>query len=171
MTNKTLSEFVIENQFQDVGQNVQFEGNNLSTIQNLSYGYIKDANTNRLLKRNWNFPIYQYGAAGLNMTLKSFMEWDRKFDNGTFISNQVKQQLFRPYNYKVNRDFTHGLDLINSNGEISYGFSGGVSTAYRKFKDKDLTIILLANGMFIPTDKLKGINDVVNTIALLVNEK
>ncbi len=171
VTNKTLSEFTIENQFQNLGQTVIFEGNNLSTIQNLSYGYIKDANNNRLLKRNWNFPIYQYGAAALNMTLKSFIEWDKKFDNGSFISNQSKLQLFTPYNYKVKRDFTHGLDLINVNGEISYGFSGGFSTAYRKFRDKNLTIILLANGMFIPTDKLKGINEVVNAISVLVNEK
>ncbi len=171
LTNKTLSEFIIENQFQNLEETVLFEGNNLSTIQNLSYGYIKDTKSNKLLKRNWNFPIYQYGAAGLNMTLKSFIEWDRKFDNGTFISSQSKLQLFTPYNYNIKRDFTHGLDLINVNGEISHGFSGGVSTAYRKFKDKNLTIILLANGMFIPTDKLKGINEVVNAIALLVNEK
>jgi hypothetical protein len=32
---------------------------------------------------------------------------------------------------------------------------------------KKLTIILLANGMFIPKEKLNGINEVVNNIVLI----
>ncbi len=171
LTQKTLSEYVIENQFSLASPSVIFEGNHLALIPDLSYGYVNTANSNVLSKRNWNFPVYEYGAAALNMSLQSFIEWDKKFENGTFISEKTKAQLFTPFNYEEKRDFTYGLDLINLNGQLSYGFSGGVSTAYRKFTNKKLTIILLANGMFIPTDKLKGINDVVNTIATMADNK
>jgi CubicO group peptidase (beta-lactamase class C family) len=171
LTQKTLSTYIIENQFPNTSQSVVYEGNNLNVIENLSYGYVNTANSKQYLKRNWSFPEYEYGAAALNMTLQAFIEWDKKFENGTFISEKTKAQLFTPFNYEEKRDFTYGLDLIHLNGDLSYGFSGGVATAYRKFTNKNLTIILLANGMFIPTDKLKGINEVINTIATMADKK
>lgn len=73
--------------------------------------------------------------------------------------------------YKYLNNITPISDKIRHNGELSYGFSGGISTAYRKFADKNLTVILLANGMFIPTDKLNGINEVVNNIANIADKK
>ncbi|TBO43977.1 serine hydrolase domain-containing protein [Pedobacter kyonggii] len=168
---KKLSEYIIEVQFPSSLKSVIFEGNNLKVIENLSYGYVNTVNSNQFLKRNWNFPEYEYGAAALNMTLNSFIEWNKKFDNNEFISEKTKTQLLTPFNYEIKRDFTYGLDLIKLNDDISYGFSGGVSTAFRKFTNKNLTIILLANGMFIPTDKLNGINEVVNDIAIIAAKK
>lgn len=168
---KTLSEYIIDFQFPSSSNSVIFEGNNLKVIKNLSYGYVNTVNSNQFLKRNWSFPEYEYGAAALNMTLNSFIEWNRKFDNNELISAKTKAQLLTPFDYEIKRDFTHGLDLIKHNGDISYGFSGGVSTAFRKFTNENLTIILLANGMFIPTDKLNGINEVVNNIAIIADKK
>jgi CubicO group peptidase (beta-lactamase class C family) len=164
---KTLSEYIIAAQFPTSLKSVVFEGNNLKVVENLSYGYVNTVNSDQFLKRNWSFPEYEYGAAALNMTLNSFVEWNEKFDNNEFISEKTKSQLFTPFNYEVKRDFTYGLDLIKLDGKLSYGFSGGVSTAYRKFTDDETTIILLANGMFIPTEKSGGINEVVNTIEKL----
>ncbi len=169
--NKTLSQFIIDTQFQSASQSVIFEGNNLKVVDNLSYGYVNTGGIDGFLKRNWNFPEYEYGAAALNITLNAFIEWNAKFDNECFISNKIKKQLLTPFNYEIKRDFTYGLDLIKENGDVSYGFSGGLSTAFRKFPDKKLTIILLANGMFIPTDKRHGINEIVNTIASLAERK
>jgi CubicO group peptidase (beta-lactamase class C family) len=171
VVNKTLSQFIIDTQFQSALRSVLFEGNNLKVVDNLSYGYVNTVGTAEFLKRNWNFPEYEYGAAALNITLDAFIEWNTKFDNECFISDKMKNQLLTPFNYEIKRDFTYGLDLIRQNDDISYGFSGGLSTAFRKFPDKKLTIILLANGMFIPTDKRQGINDVVNTIASIAEKK
>ncbi len=168
---KTLSNYIIDTQFPLSLKSVIFEGNNLKVVENLSYGYVNTINSNQFFKRNWNFPEYEYGAAALNITLISFIEWNKKFDNNELISEKTKAQLLTPFIYEVKRDFTHGLDLIKFNGEISYGFSGGVSTAFRKFPNKNLTIILLANGMFIPTEKLYGINEVVNNIAIIASKK
>lgn len=168
---KKLSEYIIDAQFPSSAKSVIFEGNNLKVIENLSYGYVNTADSNQLMKRNWTFPEYEYGAAALNITLDSFVEWNRKFDHNEFITAQTKTQLLTPFSYEVKRDFTYGLDLIKLKDEVSYGFSGGVSTAFRKFTHKNLTVILLANGMFIPTDQLKGINEVVNNIAIIASGK
>ena len=168
---KTLSKYILDTQFQSSLQSVVYEGNNMKLVNNLSYGYIYSLNNKQFLKRNWSFPEYLYGAAALNMTLNAFVEWNKRFDNNKIISEKTKAQLFTPFNYEVKRDFTYGLDLLTNNGEISYGFSGGVSTAFRKFKNNNLTIILLANGQFIPTDKLNGINEVVNNIANIASKK
>lgn len=171
VVSKTLSNFIIDTQFPSSLSSVIFEGNNLKVVENLTYGYINIPNSNQFLKRNWSFPEYEYGAAALNMTLSSFIEWNKKFDNNELISEKTKEQLLTPFDYEISRDFTHGLDLIKHNGDISYGFSGGVSTAFRKFKKENLTIILFANGMFIPTDQLRGINEVVNTLANIASQE
>lgn len=168
---KTLSRYILETQLPSSMQSVAYEGNNMKLVNNLSYGYVYNANTSEFSKRNWNFPEYLYGAAALNMTLNTFIEWNKKLDENELVTEKTKIQLLTPFIYKNARDFTYGLDLIKFNGEKSYGFSGGVSTAFRKFPSKKLTIILLANGQFIPTDKLNGINEVVNNIANIASKK
>ena len=168
---KTLSKYIMDTQFQSSLGSVAYEGNNMKVVKNLSYGYLNTPNSNQLVKRNWSFPEFLYGAAALNMTLNSFIEWNNKFDNGELISEKTKTQLFTAFNFEEPRDFTYGLEIIRLNSELSYGFSGGISTAYRKFINKNMTVILLANGMFIPTDKLNGINEVVNNIAIIADKK
>lgn len=168
---KTLSKYILDTQFQSSLQSVAYEGNNMKLVNNLSYGYVYTPTNTQFLKRNWSFPEYLYGASALNMTLNAFIEWNNKLDKNELISENTKKQLLTPFKYEEQRDFTYGLDLIMLDGEVTYGFSGGVSTAFRKFKNKNLTIILLANGQFIPTDKLNGINEVVNNIAIIVAPK
>lgn len=164
---KNLGDYILETQFPQSNNEAIFEGNSLKVIKNLSYGYVNRESENTILKRNWNFPKYMYGASALNLTLNKFIEWNKKLDDGYFISETTEKQLFKPFSYTQPRDFCYGLDLINLNGELSYGFSGGVATAFRKFPEKNLTIILLANGMFIPNGKLGGINEVINNIEKL----
>jgi CubicO group peptidase (beta-lactamase class C family) len=171
LVGKKLDNYILETQFPLSKNDVIFEGNSLKVIKNLSYGYVNRDGENSIFKRNWNFPNYMYGASALNLTLNNFIEWNKKYDDGLFISEAAKEQLIKPFNYKVKRDFCYGLDLININGELSYGFSGGVATAFRKFPNENLTIILLANGMFIPNGKLGGINEVVNNIEKLSKRK
>jgi CubicO group peptidase (beta-lactamase class C family) len=170
LVEKSLSTYILDNQFQASLQPVVYEGNNMKLVKNLSYGYVYSTVDKQFFKRNWSFPEFLYGAAALNMTLESFIEWNNRLDNNEFISASTKEQLFMPYKYEEPRNFTYGLDLILLNGEASYGFSGGVSTAFRKFRDKNLTIILLANGQFLPTDKLNGINEAMNNIARIADQ-
>lgn len=167
ITGRTLAEYIVETQFLSSGSPAIFEGNSLKIVKNLTYGYVTSENRDSTFRRNWHFPVYMYGTAGLNLSLNSFIEWNKKLDDGVLISEAVKKQLLKPYIYKQERDFCYGLDLIKTDGKLSYGFSGGVATAFRKFPDQKITIILLANGMFIPSGKLRGINEVVNNIEKL----
>ncbi|WP_222538442.1 serine hydrolase domain-containing protein [Pedobacter polysacchareus] len=166
ITGKTLAQYIIENQFSSFKNAAVFEGNNLRVVKNLSYGYVYE-NEQTMLKRNWFFPVYMYGTAALNLSLNDFINWNKQFDDGVLIKESTKQQLLKPYHYQQERDFTYGLDLIKTDGKISYGFSGGVATAFRKFPGSKITVIFLANGMLIPTGKLRGINEVINQIEKL----
>ncbi|MBC8984336.1 beta-lactamase family protein [Pedobacter sp. N36a] len=163
ITGKTLAQYIIENQFSSFKNSAVFEGNNLRVVKNLSYGYLYE-NEQTMLKRNWFFPEYMYGTAGLNLSLNDFINWNKQFDEGLLIKESTKQQALKPYHYQQERDFTYGFDLIKTDGEISYGFSGGLATAFRKFPASKITVIFLANGMLIPAGKLRGINEVINQI-------
>jgi CubicO group peptidase (beta-lactamase class C family) len=167
---KNLSTYIIESQFPANTRKAIFEGRSLKVVPNLTYGYVHSAETDEVLKRNWNFPDYMYGASALNLTLNSFITWNKNLDDGLYISETTKKKMLVPFKYTQQRDFYYGLDLIKANGESSYGFSGGVATAFRKFPRNNLTVILLSNGMFIPTENHGGINEVVNNIHQLTEK-
>lgn len=164
ITGEPIEDYIVKSQFPESKGEVFFMENTLKVVKNMSYGYVIREDESSVYKRNWSFPKYIYGAAALNMTLNNFINWNKKFDADILISKATKKQLLTPFHYTQKHDFCYGLELINSNGEVSYGFSGGVSTAFRKFQDKNITIILLANGMFIPNENLGGINEVINKV-------
>lgn len=164
---KTLSTYVIETQFSGAQSEAIFEGNNLKVIKNLSVGYNNSGD--QLYKRNWHFQEYNYGAAGLNISMNAFLEWDKKLDDGRFISSVSMKKMLTPFAYAKARDFALGWDYIPLNGKVTYGFTGGMSTAYRKVPEDKLTLILLANGMFIPKDNQASLGSIVNQLILMAN--
>ena len=102
--------------------------------------------------------------------MDQFIEWERNFDKNQFITEQNKKWLTTSFPYAEPSNFSYGLALYTLNGEQSYGFTGSAASAYRKFPKQGLTIILMANGMFFPTQELEGINEVVNTLVSLAQE-
>jgi CubicO group peptidase (beta-lactamase class C family) len=90
---KTLSKYILDTQFQSSLQSVAYEGNNMKLVNNLSYGYVYSLNNTQFLKRNWSFPEYLYGAAALNMTLNTFIEWNKRFDNNELISEKNQSSI------------------------------------------------------------------------------
>ncbi len=165
---KSLSAYIMETQFPGEQAAVVFEGNNLKVIKNLSSGYNNTGDN--FYKRNWNFQEYNYGAAGLNLSMNAFLAWNKKLDEGKLISPASMAKLLTPFVYAKPRNFCYGWDLIEINGNLSYGFTGGMSTAYRKLPQKKLTVILLANAMFIPSDQRPGLDAVVNKLILLADK-
>lgn len=164
---KSLSAYIMETQFSGQQSSAMFEGDNLKVIKNLSSGY---NNTGiNFYKRNWNFPEYIYGAAGLNLSMNAFLAWNKKLDDGKFISPDSMIKVLKPFVYSKPRSFCYGWDMIELNGVATYGFTGGMSTAYRKVPQKKLTLILLANAMFIPLDQRPGLDAVVNKLILMAD--
>lgn len=162
---QSLSTYIMETQFSETQSSAFFEGNHLSVMLNFSTGY--NNTSDKLTKRNWHFPQYNYGAAGLNLSMNAFLEWNKKLEEGALISAASLTKLRQPFVYTRPRNFTHGWDLIELNGVATYGFTGGMATAYRQVPQKKMTLILLANAMFIPTAQRPSLDAIVNRLLMM----
>jgi hypothetical protein len=113
----------------------------------------------------YNNPSYLYGASGFNIALNEFIDWDKRFDNNEIISQNSKQKLFQPFNYEKGRLYTNGWYMDKTNNNISYYYTGSFSTGYKKYDDKNLTIIFLTNG----SKNLLSINKIMKHLAGIVD--
>ena len=84
--------------------------------------------------------------------------------------------MWTPFDFKAsNRKFLYGWDVYQVGNSESFGFSGGSVSGFRKFVDRDLTIIVLTTGyknyalQDIIIDRLAGIihEDLLNTSLIL----
>ncbi len=108
-----------------------------------------------------------YGASGFNITLNEFIEWDKKFDENKLINDKSKERLFQPFDYtNDDRLYTNGWYMDKTNGYTSYYYTGSFSTGYKKYIDKNLTIIFLTNG----SRELLSVNKILKHIAGLIDE-
>lgn len=160
-----LAEYIMQTQFSGKEPNALFEGNSLAVVKNRATSYSDYPTKGFLRETNYNNPPYLYGASGFNSTLDSFIVWNQRFDNNEFLNAESKKRLFTPYQYKVPRPFVNGWYMEQLNGHTSYYFTGSFSTGFKKFPDKDLTIIFLTNG----SQALLSVNKIMNHIAGLVD--
>ena len=166
LSGESLEEFIGKRQFDNGNEGILFSSNSLEAINN------------RIVKYSFNHQTDQYEIAidkeqsrglagnGLNISLDKFIEWNRLLDQGQIISETTKEQMLSKFSFaKSNRPFAYGWDLYKSQKKTSSGFTGGGVSAFRKYVDADLTIILLSNGYkYTPIH-----NDAVNHIAGLVD--
>jgi CubicO group peptidase (beta-lactamase class C family) len=162
---QSLSAYIMESQFSGPQAAAFFEGNHLAVMPNFSSGYNNTGDKHT--KRNWHFPQYNYGAAGLNLSMDAFLKWNKSLEAGESISHSSIAKLRQPFVYAEPRNFTHGWDLIELNGVATYGFTGGMATAYRQVPQKKVTLILLANAMFIPTAQRPSLDAIVNRLLMM----
>lgn len=140
-------EFIIQNQFSASGDRVLFSSNATEAIPNRigKYNYNKDLKKYEIATDN--FGTRGYSGNGLNITLSEFIQWSKNFDNGSFINEETKSLMWSRFDYANKKDkFLYGWGIYPINGKESYGFSGGGVSGFRKFIEKDITIILLTNG-------------------------
>lgn len=165
ITGLSLSDYILTTQFLGTQETVFFEGNHLAVHPHFSVGYNNVGS--KLMKRNWHFPQYNFGAAGLNMSMNAFLEWHKKLESGALLSAASLANLRQAFVYDQARSFAHGWDLIYVDGVASYGFTGGMATAFRQVPQKKMTIILIANAMFIPSTKQTSLDRFVNRLLLM----
>ena len=174
VTNQSFESYILKNQFSEVEKKTLYTSNFIDPIPNRSFKYTFNEKTRHWKKVNFNFGRRANSAGGLNLTLNQFMTWNKKFDQNKFIQTKTKDKMWTPFHYKKpfyfesEKDkFLYGWQQYTSNNEVSYGFTGGLVTGFRKFTNQDITIILLTNG-------LKGApirNKIINKIASIVDEK
>ena len=166
VNNKSYEEFVIQNQFPK--KEILFSSNFIDTIPNRSFKYNFNIESQEWEKVALDFGDRTNAAGGINLTLNQFVEWTKMFDSNKIIQSATKNKMWTPFDYEEpfyfenkKDQFLYGWEQYSSNNEISYGFTGGLVTGYRKFINQNMTIIVLANG-------LKGSpihNKIINKIA------
>lgn len=169
VTNKSFENFVSENQFSN--DKILFSSNFIEPIPNRSFKYNFNDNSQNWEKINLDFGKRANSAGGINLTLNQFVEWSIKFDNNKFIQPITKDKMWtsfeyeKPFYFENEKDkFLYGWQQYSSNNEISYGFTGGMVTGYRKFINQNMTIIVLTNGLKNSPIRNKIINEIAGII-------
>ncbi|SMG28920.1 CubicO group peptidase, beta-lactamase class C family [Marivirga sericea] len=171
ITGKSYESYVIENQFSN--HNILFSSNFIDPIPNRSFKYTFNNDSKKWEKISLNFGKRANSAGGINLTLNEFIEWTQKFDKNKLINPNTKIKLWTPFEYEKpfyyedEQDrFLYGWQQYSSNNAVSYGYTGGLVTGYRKFIDQNMTIIVLSNGL-----KDNPIhNNIINKIAGIIDE-
>ncbi len=171
VTKRSFESFINETQFPNT--NILFSSNFIQPIPNRSFKYNFNNRTQNWEKVNLNFGTRANSAGGLNLTLNQFVEWNKKFDNNEFIQPITKNLMWTPFDYETpfyyenEKDkFLYGWQQYSSNNEISYGFTGGMVTGFRKFTNQNMTIIVLTNGL--KNSPIR--NKIINKIASIIDE-
>jgi CubicO group peptidase (beta-lactamase class C family) len=109
-------------------------------------------------KRDLSFPPYVHAAGGLCSSLDDLIRWSRALDSGKVIPNRLVEQAWAPTklddgsNAKVSSTMSYGLGwAVDTTPNYRWvGHSGGNSTAFRRYIDSNLTVIVLHNGASDP---------------------
>lgn len=140
--------FVLNHQFPNSNRNKVFisSGPNNTVLDQATYYNYDRENEEFEVKKEFsgqkNHPL-----AGMNLTLDEYIGWNQRFDNNEHISKESKVAMWTPFKFQEsNRHFLHGWDVYIVNDIDSFGFSGGGVSGFRKFTDKNLTIIVLTTG-------------------------
>ncbi len=168
---KSYENFVSEHQFSN--NNIMFNSNFIEPSPNRSFKYVFNNSSQNWEKLNFDFGKRANSAGGINLTLNQFIEWTINFDNNKYIQPITKNKMWTAFDYETpfyfesEKDkFLYGWQQYSSNNEISYGFTGGLVTGYRKFINQNMTIIVLTNGL--KNSPIR--NKVINKIAGIVDK-
>ena len=166
ITNLSFEKYIINNQFKDVNSGLVFSSDFVDSIPNrvkrYDYNSTQKKYINLTLKGGKRF----HPANGLNSTLKNLIQWNKQLDDNKLLNESTKRKMWMPFKYNDSTSkFQHGWHNYPLKNINSYGFAGGAHTGFRKFTEKDITIILLTNGYkYYP-----NYNEIINHIAGIVD--
>lgn len=167
ITGTPFEKYILKHQFPNSDpKNVFFSSLPNEEIPNRAKYYDFDKGLNEYRPKQEFSGDKNLPLAGLNITLDEYITWNNRLDNDKIIEPDTKSRMWVPFEFKESdRRFTYGWDIYPVNGFNSYGFSGGSVSGFRKFVEKDLTIIVLTTGyknyalQDIIIDQLVGIVD------------
>ncbi len=167
ITGNSFDNYILENQFPSAKSNVIFSSNRNEIIKDRANKYDYNNTLKKYIKNTVNNGISAHSGNGLNITLSELIGWNENLDKNILLKKETKAIMWTPFNFKnQNDDFLYGWGQYKINNKVSYGFSGGNVTAFRKFLNSDMTIIFLSNGY-----KYFDVQDqVINHIAGIVDK-
>ncbi|MBF4490927.1 serine hydrolase [Flavobacterium sp. MR2016-29] len=169
ITSLTFEEYILSNQFPKAKSSVFFLSNFGQITPRGAIRYNYNTETKKYEKNNYNSGPDSHSANGLNLTLTEFLKWNQNLDNDIYLKEETRYNMWKPYPFANNTDrFAYGWEIVPVNKTLSYGFTGGNETAFRKFIDNNLTIIFLSNGH--KYSNLYVQSQVINHVASIVDK-
>lgn len=169
ITGLTFEDYILQNQFSSVKSGVYFSSNFGESLADSAFRYNYNNQTGKYVKSISNFGTDAHSANGLNISLPNFIRWNENLDKDMYLQKETKYIMWKPFPFTNNTDrFTFGWEIVPVNNVLSYGFTGGNETAFRKFIDRDLTIIFLSNGH--KYSNLYVQSNVINHVASIVDK-
>lgn len=147
ITEKPFDQYILDHQFSQPGSTTFFASNSLVSYPNRVAKYTYSSDEQRYKVSTFAAGNRSIAGNGLNVTLSEMIEWNRKLDANLLLTSetQVSMRSQFPYEKDTRASFAYGWDRYSVNGQMSYGFSGGGVSDFKKF-DNGLTVILLSNG-------------------------
>lgn len=169
ITGFTFEDYILQNQFSSIKSGVYFSSNFGEAIPNSAFRYNYNDQTRKYVKNTSNFGTDAHSANGLNISLQNFIYWNENLDKDIYLQKEIKYEMWKSFPFANNTDrFAFGWEIVPVNKVLSYGFTGGNETAFRKFIDRDLTIIFLSNGH--KYSNLYVQSQVINHVASIVDK-
>ncbi|MFH6959884.1 serine hydrolase [Flavobacterium aquidurense] len=169
ITSLTFEDYILQNQFASIKSGVYFSSNFGKTVPNSAPRYNYSTETKKYARNTLNSGFDMHSANGLNITLQNFIRWNENLDKDVYLKKDTKYLMWEPFKFTNNTDrFAYGWEIVPVNKILSYGFTGGNETAFRKFPDNKLTIIFLSNGH--KYSSLYVQSQVVNHVAAIVDK-
>lgn len=108
------------------------------------------------------YPSFMHTAAGINTTVGDLVKWNVALDEERVLKQATLDQMWSAtrlmdgtvFRFGGTAGYAHGWVLDDQAGHRSVGHSGGASTAYWRFLDDKLTVIVLTNCQGIDPDSL-----------------
>jgi CubicO group peptidase (beta-lactamase class C family) len=166
ITGLTFDDFILQNQFSDVKSGLYFSSNFDEVFPNTAIRYNYNRQTNTYVKSILDSGKDAHSSNGMNISLPEFIRWNQNLDNNIYLKSETKSAMWEPFQFKTKFNFGYGWGIYPLNNTLTYGFSGGNETAFRKFTKNNLTVIFLSNG-----HRYSGVQDqVVTHVAGIVDE-
>jgi len=118
------------------------------------------------LQPGYLYPAYTHMGAGINTTAGDLVKWNLAIDEGKVLKKATLDKMWtavslndgKVFRFAGTQGYAGGWDVDDRPGHKSVGHSGGASTAYRRFLDDRLSVIVLTNLQGADPDSLvKGI--------------
>ena len=108
------------------------------------------------------YPSYMHTAAGINTTAGDLVKWNLALDGERLLRRETLDQMWsaarlmdgQVFRFGGTAGYAHGWAVDDRPGHKSVGHSGGASTAYWRFLDDKLTVIVLTNCQGADPDSL-----------------
>jgi CubicO group peptidase (beta-lactamase class C family) len=174
LSGQTFEEFLARRFFRPLGMTSTVFGDSGAVVRGrsslytryvLREGKLVDSPDQRLRTTQFIYPDYLHTGAGLNSSASDMAKWDAALSAGRVLKQSTLASMWTAVKLKDGRAFRFddstlgyggGWMVDDTPGHKSVGHTGGDSTAYIRFLDDRLSVIVLTNCQGAGPDDIVG---------------